>query len=122
MFGEKNKINTVDELYEQWERIKKDEKGKEIRKSALDGISKHLPALARAQKCLKKMKKVSYQVGLPKREHPAINDENELGEHLLSLVELAQEKGLDAEHALRKSLAHLEKNFLQYEDANRNKD
>lgn len=109
------KIHTVDELYEQWDRIKKDEKGKEIRKSALDGISKHLPALARAQKSLKKMEKAGYKADLPKIMHPAIKDEKELGEHLLSLVRLAQEKDLDAEHALRKALTHLEKDFLMYE-------
>lgn len=115
VFGEGKKIHTVDELYEQWNRIKKEEKGKEIRKSALDGISKHLPVLARAQKVLKKLEKASYPTQVSETVLPAINHEKELGEHLLSLVKLAQEKGLDAEHALRSALAHLEKDFLLYE-------
>lgn len=116
VFGDGKKIKTVDELYEQWDKIKKEEKGKNIRKSILDGISKHLPALARAQKSLKKMKKSGYLHSLPQLNDLPINNEKELGEYLLSLVTLAQEKGLDAEHALRKALAHLEKDFLRYEE------
>lgn len=115
VFGEGKKINTVDELYEQWNEIKKSEKGKEIRKSALDGISKHLPALARAQKSLQRMKKSHYSANLPKIEYPQLKDEKELGEHLLALVSYAQHHGLDAEHALRKALAQLEKDFLEHE-------
>lgn len=115
VFGEGKKINTVDELYEQWDKIKKSEKGKEIRKSALDGISKHLPALARAQKSLQRMKKSNYHAVFPKIEHITLKDEQELGRHLLSLVSQAQQYGLNAEHALRKALAQLEKDFLQYE-------
>ena len=104
IFGEGKKIDTVDELYEQWDRIKKEEKGKESRKSTLDGISKHLPALARAQKSLKRIKKAGYPIELPPLSSRTIQDENALGDHLLALVSLAQEKGLDAEHALRKTL------------------
>lgn len=119
VFSEGKKINTVDELYEQWDQIKKEEKGKDNRKSVLDGISKHLPALARAQKVMKRIKKRGYQFS--KIENSDITDEKELGEHLLFLTSLAQEKGLDAEHALRKALAHLEKKFKQFEEHNPSK-
>ncbi len=114
VFGEGKKLDTVDELYEQWERIKKEEKGKETRKSVLDGISMHLPVLARAQKVLKRMKKAGY-LSSPQTDHSGIKDEKDLGEHLLSLVAFASDHGLDAEHALRKSLAHLEKDFSDKE-------
>jgi MazG family protein len=116
VFGEGKKIHTTAELYEQWDRIKKGEKGKDIRKGALDGISKNLPALSRAQKVLKKIKKAGYKETLSHDKNNEITNEDELGRHLLSLVKDAQEKDLDAEHALRKALAHLEKDFLRYEN------
>lgn len=114
VFGDGKKLNSVEELYQQWDAIKKEEKGKEQRQSPLDGISKHLPALSRTQKILKKIKKTDFPLNIQPVERTPQNEE-ELGQLLLSLVNQAQEKGLDAEHALRKVLAHLEKNFLEYE-------
>lgn len=115
VFGEGKKIKTVDELYEQWNRIKKAEKGKDQRKSVLDGISKHLPVLARAQKIISKIEKAGYPLNFSQKDSASIQDEDQLGEHLLFMVKKAQEKGLDVEHALRKALTHLEKNFLEDE-------
>ncbi|MBS4165267.1 Nucleoside triphosphate pyrophosphohydrolase [Neochlamydia sp. AcF65] len=115
VFGEGKKINTSQELSQQWEEIKKREKGKDTRKSALDGISKGLPALSRAQKVLKKIKNSGYLRDLPTGDLAGIHNENELGKHLLFLVEVAQKQGLDAEHALRKTLTHLEKDFQLFE-------
>lgn len=114
VFGEGKKLNSVEELYQQWDAIKKEEKGKERRQSLLDGISKHLPSLSRTQKILKKIKKTDFSLTIQPIENPPQNEE-ELGQRLLSLVHQAQEKGLDAEHALRKVLAHIEQNFLEYE-------
>src|SRR5271155_989858 len=53
------KVKDVDEVWANWEKIKRAEKhGTHLeRKSALDGIPKHLPALLRAEKLLKKAKK-----------------------------------------------------------------
>src|SRR4051812_28630253 len=50
---------TVDEVWTQWEKIKKAEKAGSARdrKSALDGIPKHLPALLYAEKLVKKARK-----------------------------------------------------------------
>src|SRR5664279_612124 len=54
------KVKNVDEVWVNWEKIKKAEKHgtKHARHSALDGIPKHLPALLRAEKLLKKARKV----------------------------------------------------------------
>src|SRR6476646_10141021 len=51
VFGE-TKVKNVDEVWANWERIKRAEKHgtKHERASALDGIPKHLPALLRAEK------------------------------------------------------------------------
>src|SRR5229473_3463002 len=58
VFGD-SKVKTVDAVWAQWEQIKKAEKKgtRHERPSALDGIPKHLPALLRAEKLLKKARK-----------------------------------------------------------------
>src|ERR1700690_1201271 len=59
VFG-KTKVKNVDEVWANWEKIKRAEKlgTHRERKSAFDGIPKHLPALLRAEKLVKKAKKV----------------------------------------------------------------
>src|SRR5215475_8951493 len=53
------KVKDVDEVWANWEKIKKAEKHgtKHARDSALDGVPKHLPALLRAEKLVKKARK-----------------------------------------------------------------
>jgi MazG family protein len=53
------KVKDVDEVWANWEKIKKAEKHgtKHARHSAFDGIPKHLPALLRAEKLIKKARK-----------------------------------------------------------------
>src|SRR5687768_9865526 len=53
------KVKNVDEVWANWEKIKRAEKHgtKHERPSALDGIPKHLPALLRAEKLVKKARK-----------------------------------------------------------------
>src|SRR5476649_802672 len=53
------KVKNVAEVWANWEQIKKAEKHgtRHARHSALDGIPKHLPALLRAEKLLKKARK-----------------------------------------------------------------
>src|SRR5277367_4529039 len=60
VFG-KVKVKNVDEVWANWEKIKRAEKhGTHLeRKSALDGIRKHLPALLRVEKLLKKALKAN---------------------------------------------------------------
>src|SRR5215212_532146 len=53
------KVKNVDQVWANWEKIKRAEKKgtKHERPSAFDGIPKHLPALLRAEKLLKKARK-----------------------------------------------------------------
>ncbi|SET78725.1 tetrapyrrole methylase family protein / MazG family protein [Oceanobacillus limi] len=53
------KVNTVDDVYKNWDVLKKEEKG-EHRKSILDGVPNHLPSLAKAYKLQKKAAKVGF--------------------------------------------------------------
>src|SRR5579863_8028053 len=68
VFGN-SKVKTVDAVWAQWEQIKKAEKSgtRHERPSALDGIPKHLPALLRAEKLVKKARKA----GLARLNKPA---------------------------------------------------
>src|SRR4030095_3435219 len=63
VFGDSD-ARTVDAVWAQWEQIKKAEKHgtRHHRASALDGIPKHLPALLRAEKLLKKARKAKLLV------------------------------------------------------------
>lgn len=109
------KLEELDDVMKQWDRIKNEEKGKVHRKSALDGIPKDLPALSRAQKALKKMLKLKFPLPHQAPEIPPFENEEELGTLLLTIAEQAQIKGLHAEHALRKALSHAEKDFRSFE-------
>ncbi|MBY7141633.1 nucleoside triphosphate pyrophosphohydrolase [Virgibacillus sp. NKC19-3] len=53
-------IDSVDDVYRNWDQLKQAEKGKQ-RKSVLDGIPKHLPSLSKAFKLQKKAAKVGFQ-------------------------------------------------------------
>jgi tetrapyrrole methylase family protein / MazG family protein len=107
-------VKDIDGLWVQWESIKAQEKGKEKRESVLDGIPKGLPALALAQKMLKRMRKAEL-LELPQPCSEQFQNEEALGDYLLSLVTRAQEAGLDAEQALRKAMAQLEVRFRDKE-------
>ena len=94
------KVKDVDEVWANWEKIKQAEKHgtKHARPSALDGIPKHLPALARAEKLVKKARKAELLTALKKR---AGTTRRKLAEELFSLAALAQTKGWSAEDLLR---------------------
>lgn len=91
------KISTTDELYTNWEAIKKQE-GK---KSPIAGIPPTLPALARAQKIIHKLKKLSPQ---------KISGED-FANRMWELIKEAEENGIDAESALRRHCRLYEEKF-----------
>lgn len=114
VFGE-IKVDSVDGVVKQWDEIKKQEKGNAHRKSALDSIPKGLPALARAQKVHKKLHAAKYPDIVVEEISEPFHDEHTLGQLLFNIVAEAQEKGLDAEHALRKVLVEKETGFRAFE-------
>ena len=83
-----------------WDRIKQVEKGRE---SVLDGIPPTLPALAVAQKVVRRAAGIDVEPDLSLsglRDDEALDDEA-LGDLLLALAVSAWSAGLDAEDALR---------------------
>ena len=100
VFGDAN-AKTVDAVWAQWEQIKRAEKEgtKPERPSALDGIPKHLPALLRAEKLVKKARKAKL---LPaKNSKPPRRTKAALAQELFVLAEHAQSQGWSAEELLR---------------------
>lgn len=111
IFGKELVLNNSEEALRNWEKIKKEEY-KETRKSVLDGIPKDLPSLAKTQKTLRKLKNVHSSHYLPKKE---LTTEEELGKELFELVERCVASGVHAEHALRKYLTEIEREFRKNE-------
>jgi uncharacterized protein YabN with tetrapyrrole methylase and pyrophosphatase domain len=108
------KVEHVDEIIHRWEKIKKEEKGKEERLSVLDGIPKNLPTLFKAQKVLRKIRRAQSDL-LAESSKEALTEE-EVGREMLNLVLRAEDAGLDAESALRRTLLTLEQQFRKQEE------
>jgi uncharacterized protein YabN with tetrapyrrole methylase and pyrophosphatase domain len=114
VFG-KAKVKNVDEVWANWEKIKRAEKHgtKHARPSALDGIPKHLPALLRAEKLLKKARKAKV---LAERHHTkSKSSKRELAQKLFALARIAQEQGWSAENLLRGEIQKQERRFRHVE-------
>src|SRR5207302_5359112 len=94
------KVKDVDQVWANWEKIKHAEKHgtQHARPSALDGIPKHLPALLRAEKLLKKARRAKLVTESPK--YRQINRAR-LATQLFDLAEYAQARGWSAEDLLR---------------------
>lgn len=75
------------------------------RTSVLDGIPQRMPALALADKLVGRARKVGVESA---RGTGVVQDENELGALLLSIVSSAKDAGLDSERALRAALRELQ--------------
>jgi XTP/dITP diphosphohydrolase len=91
-------VHSLDEITQNWERIKKAEKD---RGSAMDGIAMAQPALSLAAKVLDRAARAGLDVPLPAGDP---------GAELLAFVARARAEGLDAEGALRRAA-------LEYADA-----
>ena len=116
---------------ENWEKIKKAEKGEE-RRSALSGVPPHLPALLRAQKLAEKAARVGFdwehvdQVfakvleELHEFEETMVSGnqelmEAELGDLLFAIVNLGRFLAITPEEALRKTIARFTTRFEHVE-------
>jgi uncharacterized protein YabN with tetrapyrrole methylase and pyrophosphatase domain len=117
VFG-KTKVRNVDEIWTNWEKIKKAEKRgtRHARHSALDGIPKHLPALLRAEKLVKKALKA--KIPLAGQNSKRRLAKTALARELFDLAELAQARGWSAEELLCMEIKQRERRFRQQERRN----
>jgi uncharacterized protein YabN with tetrapyrrole methylase and pyrophosphatase domain len=112
VFGESD-AKTVDQVWAQWDQIKKAEKQGTHRErtSAFDGIPKYLPALLRAEKLVKKARKAQL---LARVAETRLN-KKQVGEKLFDLANYAQNKGWSAEELLRAESKKREKQWRKRE-------
>ena len=132
VFGE-NKLPDSEAVLRQWEVIKRAEK--QDRYSALDGVPKALPALARAQKVQTKAARVGFDWNdadgaLEKVQEELVEIESasehqieeEVGDLLFAVVNFARKKGLDAEQALWQATAKFSDRFQAMEQLAKDRD
>jgi XTP/dITP diphosphohydrolase len=93
-------IRDSQEVLENWEEIKKKEKG---RTSPLDGVAMSQPALPLIEKLLYRAEKYNVEVITPNSVSiDGQADESAVGQALLAVIAWAHANGIDAEAALRK--------------------
>jgi len=133
VFGD-SKAEKSSEVLEQWEEIKRKEKGYEDRKSARDGIPKTLPSLMQAHVVQDKASRVGFdwehvdQVFEKVEEEmgefrdafsggDASRMEDELGDLLFALVNIARFIEINPEDALKKTIVRFKKRFEYIEES-----
>ena len=116
VFGNAN-VKDVGGVWAQWDAIKQTEKAGTIneRRSAFDGIPRHLPALMRAHDTVKKARKH----GLLSKGRKSQSKEM-LGRQLYQLAQRAQASGWQSEELLRAETARQEKILRQKEKTRQN--
>jgi uncharacterized protein YabN with tetrapyrrole methylase and pyrophosphatase domain len=111
------KVKDVDQVWVNWEKIKRAEKHGTVRArpSALDGIPKHLPALLRAEKLIKKARRA--KLASPANAPDPKLTRSGLRQALFHLAQYAQAKGWSAEELLRLETARQERLLRKRERA-----
>jgi len=135
VFGDAQ-VRTAGDVNRQWEQIKRAEReeadaesGALVAKSALDGISKSMPALAASQEMQERAANLGYDwpdiVGVVDKIHEELAEleaaatdaerREEMGDLLLVMVNLARRNGVDAEAALRAASEKFRSRFRRVE-------
>lgn len=104
---------TEEEIVKNWNLIKQSEKGKEDRKSALDGIPDQLPTLSKAQKMIKVFERAKFEF----LETGEIKEEEKIADDFLRLIQIAEKSGIDIEGALRRKLSSCKNKFTKWESS-----
>jgi len=109
------KVKDVDQVWANWEKIKRAEKHgtRHSRPSALDGIPKHLPALLRAEKLVKKARRAKLVSATPARRL----SRHAIARQLFRLAQQAQARGWSAEDLLRQETQKHEHAWRRQEGA-----
>jgi uncharacterized protein YabN with tetrapyrrole methylase and pyrophosphatase domain len=111
VFGDA-KARTASAVWAQWDRIKLGEKAGTRRNSMLDGIPRHLPALMKAEKLVKKARKA----GLLDEPRPRRRITRQtLARSLFDLAAQAQTRGWSAEELLRSEIRRRERAWRRRE-------
>ncbi|AWX14475.1 nucleoside triphosphate pyrophosphohydrolase [Mergibacter septicus] len=133
VFG-KVKADTSEQVLQNWEQIKQQERQEKAQYSVLDNIPLALPALVRAEKVQKRCAKVGFDwdsvspvVEKIQEELDEVRQElirepqnqqaiaEEVGDLLFAMVNLSRHLDLPAEHLLRKATQKFERRFKKVE-------
>lgn len=109
--------DTAQDVEAIWHLQKKSEKE---RKSALDGIPRKLPALMLATKMLKRTKhhQISIDSFFTQETRARIVSSDQIGKALFELVQIARERKIDPESALRQAIRDYENRVMEVEVTN----
>ena len=132
VFGSDSNQKSAEQQTRDWEAAKAAERAKKGEQRTLDGVALGLPALLRALKLQKRLARVGFdwnddgavleklaeEVGELKAARETSHDatEDEFGDLLFALVNLARHWGIDPEAALRRTNAKVEARFAHVED------
>jgi tetrapyrrole methylase family protein/MazG family protein len=122
--------DTPDEVIDRWEKLKRQEQGYEDRESALDGVPPAMPALQRAHKLQKRAARAGFDwedVSGPRakvdEELREVDEagpetvEDEIGDLLFAVVNLARFVDVEPEGALRRATERFGRRFRSVERA-----
>ena len=132
VFGESD-ADTPEAVLAQWDRLKRQERRHADKRSALDGIPRHLPALHRAQAALRKAGRQGFEwagveavLGKVREELAEVEEAcrqgqpeavaEELGDLLLAVVNLCRWHDLEAEEVLQQGVRKFIRRFQALED------
>ncbi|MEM1431433.1 MAG: nucleoside triphosphate pyrophosphohydrolase [Pseudomonadota bacterium] len=134
VFGDESRDKTADDQVRDWEKVKAAERASKGETRVLDGVALGLPALTRALKLQKRAARVGFDwndasavlakvseeaAELAEAARAADPDaiEDEMGDLLFVLVNLARHLDVDPEAALRRTNAKFTRRFNAIEDA-----
>lgn len=135
VFGEGKSSISSDETLKNWEAIKKGEKkdGKKVRESILDGVPRTMPALIESYKLRDKAARVGFDFPSVHEAFEKVKEEmnefeetlgeddiehmeEEMGDMLFTIVNVAAKAGIDPEAALKKANKKFRRRFKSIED------
>ncbi len=133
VFGDENGDKTAERQTEDWERIKAAERKDKAQTRVLDGVALNLPALTRAEKLQKRaarvgfdwpdvaqvLDKIAEEAGEVVEARDTLGPdalEEEIGDLLFNIANLARHLNVDPENALRRTNAKFIRRFNGIED------
>ena len=133
VFGDESREKSAAQQTRDWEAIKAAERAGRAQKGVLAGVAKNLPALTRAEKLQKRAARVGFDWDDPKAVLAKLAEESaelvearekltqdqveeEMGDLLFVMANLARHLGVDPEQALRRTNAKFERRFNAVEE------
>ncbi len=118
VFGDANKMEDADEVVEQWEDIKRRERG---RRSIVESLPVSMPALSYAASVMGRAAKagVPFEDMAPAANHEetSLDSESDAGRYLMGVAKRVEEAGHDPETALRGYGLELRNRIMRAEKA-----